>query len=578
MPACGPLGSTAGQATINSCQTNSDCPGGVCSGNRCTATSVDLAGLLLEVRIQPNTTFAPGGSYVVDPSTQVQLVSAASPNGAFPNGFAIRLRDPVSIKGASIFLDPSTNIGSCALPTNRSIPANITFFRVSKPAGLAFDPVQATTKVVDHSYVFDVELASNKGDLYDVYIEPLPLQGCTLTIPPVFLPAQSVDQSPTLWPVPAIGTLTGKITGLANPDGTIPWQLDLVDPMRGLLISAGSSLTLEVMQPDVANITASITPFDTMHAPILKLTPIDAMKMVDPTRPSIYWSLDGVGGTSINPSVTLKSDLGTNALNIGGNIWAPDGITGVASQLTIQSNKLQGDVGANASFFLSLSTSSASPGQFETVNPLPPGDYSIRASPIAGDGFSITDNTFQWPGSPPAGNCVCGQPFKLKKQATYSAFATTASNAALVDTTVSVTPSQLLPRTYLADTHTLPPILPRSSIATTDEKGQFSVTYDLGTVDLTIQPDPATNFPWRVLPQFDPSTQPSIQLTHPAFLSGKVTDTRNTPIPNAEIDAWFPVRTRLGGLTGTVVKIATTTTDANGVYTLVLPSSVPTAP
>jgi hypothetical protein len=122
----------------------------------------------------------------------------------------------------------------------------------------------------------------------------------------------------------------------------------------------------------------------------------------------------------------------------------------------------------------------------------------------------------------------------------------------------------------------MPPPVPRSFTTTTDDHGSFLVSFDQeGTVDVTIRPDSSTNFPWSVFPQVSAvSALPSIiALTNPAFLGGAVTDPHGTPIANATIDAWFPVR-NASGLTGTVVKIGTTTTDANGKYTLVLPALV----
>jgi hypothetical protein len=317
------------------------------------------------------------------------------------------------------------------------------------------------------------------------------------------------------------------------------------------------------------------------------------MKMVDPTRPTIYWDLGGanLGGTNMNPSVNLMSDLGTTPVNVGGLIVEPFSLTPITSQLTIQSDMLTGDVGGNASFFWSQLTG-PSQGQFQV--PLPPGSYWIRADPVdQSSGLSITDTGFQVPSMPSMGmgNCVCGRNFPLSEQATLAGPVKTASGAILVGTTVSIAPSQPLPRPYLADIHNLPPLLPRTTVTTTDNSGHFSLKADLGTLDLTIQTDPSTNFPWLVFPQLTPGGSSSsgtgggstsalpqtFTVTNPVFLNGVVRDPRNVPIPNAEIDAWFPVRTSLGALTGTVVKIAMTTTDANGTYTLVLPSSVPAA-
>jgi hypothetical protein len=74
-----------------------------------------------------------------------------------------------------------------------------------------------------------------------------------------------------------------------------------------------------------------------------------------------------------------------------------------------------------------------------------------------------------------------------------------------------------------------------------------------------------------VRPHQGPAGGITVTLPNPAFLGGTLLDPEGMPIANAEIDAWFPLR---GSLSGVAVKIATTSTDAAGAYTLVLPSSI----
>ncbi len=112
----------------------------------------------------------------------------------------------------------------------------------------------------------------------------------------------------------------------------------------------------------------------------------------------------------------------------------------------------------------------------------------------------------------------------------------------------------------------------------TDSLGGFSLLVDLGSADLTVQTDPATNLPWLVLPQLSPvagaapkrSSSPA-----PSSSAARCSNPQGMPVANAQINAWFPVPNPVDPtLTGAVVKIATTSTDASGAYTLVLPSSI----
>jgi protocatechuate 3,4-dioxygenase beta subunit len=68
----------------------------------------------------------------------------------------------------------------------------------------------------------------------------------------------------------------------------------------------------------------------------------------------------------------------------------------------------------------------------------------------------------------------------------------------------------------------------------------------------------------------------TLTLAYPALLSGRLTDPSGTPIADADVDAWLPVIDPASdnGLTGAVIRIATTTTDADGRYTLLLPASI----
>jgi hypothetical protein len=577
MASCGlAMQSATDVGPVNACTSAGECGAdATCVQATCVATKYDLQGILVTVQIPPNATFGAGMAWVVDPGLRnVQLVSQGAADTAFAQTFDVQLAKPVSIRGAKVVLDPSTVAPGCSAPDS-SVPANVTFFRVPHFAGFPFQPVQTVTQG-STSYSFDLDLVSDPDDLYDVYIEPQPPAGCMISIPPYFMAGQTIDKSRTLWPLPPIGTLSGTIAGLRPSDG---WQLDLVEPDRGLPISAGSVLAPSLAQTG-AIVSAQVSTIDPSHWPILRLTPIDPItQAADTTRPTVYWSLQGAisGGTTSSPVVTLQNDVTTDAVNVQGQILGADG-TGTAATLTIQSQTLQNmDVGGNASFSIGLLPTGQIPGQF-TV-PLPPGNYWIRAVPTADESLSVTDNMLAWPAIPGNASCVCGKTFQLAKKAPFAGTISTPSGAPLVATNLQVSPSQDVPRSYLAQTHALGALPARIQSGSTDERGGFGMLLDLGVSDVTVKTDPSTKFPWLVRPRVTPAPGMAplqLALTSPAFLSGTVVDPSGNPVANAEIDAWFEVRDPAvpSGLTGTVVQIATASTDANGAYTLILPSSL----
>ncbi len=566
------FGSAVGSAPVNSCSSASDCAGGAaCVQNVCTTTSYDLDGLLLQVSVPATSTFAPGSVYVIDPSAAVSLKSSSAAQ-PFSSGFNVPLYAPISISG-QVVLDPSTVLPTgCNLP-DLSIPAQITFYRVPRFAGLPFDPVDVTTTQVGTAktprYVFDVDLVSGSGDQYDVYVQPTLPSDCPLDVPPYYLQKPTIDAGMVLR-LPPTGQLTADISGI-TADNMADWRIDLVEPDRGLPMSTGTVITPD-MNGTSSTVTAAISTVDPTQWPILRLSPVDT------SQPTVFFSLQGavINSSKTNPQVsfTVMQSVFT-PVQVKGHVLGSDGLTPVPSRLAIQSQMLGGTNGSNATYFTNGVLTDQN-GLF-TVN-LPPGQYWVRAFPIAESALSITDTTLTVPQmSMPT--CVCAVTVQLQGKADLQATILTPTGQPLASTAVGVTPSEtpVVPDSYFSTIHTLSPLPARDESTTTDGSGTFSLLADLGVSDLSVQTDPATHYPWYVHPQIspEPGTQPSsITLPSPAFLGGAVLDPQGNPIPNAGVVAWYPVRASDGTLTGTVVKIATTTTGPGGSYGLVLPAQV----
>lgn len=565
---CGvPLGPPLGDAPANTCNTAADCAtGAVCDQGVCVATSYDLAGLRLQISMHGDATFGVGLSYVIDPgSAGVPLTSQGRSGAPFLTGLDVQLYQPISLHEAKVAVNLSAGLPpGCSLPDG-SLPAQVTFYRIPPFAGLPFAAVQAITNPDGPTYSFSADLVSGPEDQYDVYIEPQPVMGCPV-YPPYFLPGQRIGKSSTLWQLPALTQLSGVIEGIQSVD---EWQLDFVEPSRGLVISSSN-----VLKPASGGATLSATvawaATSATASPILRLTPIDPkLQSVDPTRPVVYWSLEGSEfvGSPLNPFVSFTlADL-TSPVDVTDSIYDPTDTVGVASQLTLQSRSFLDTVDANNAS-LGLSDQVTSPaGKFSFT--LPAANYVLRAVPIEDNAYAITDFPLLW--STSTSSCGCWPPLPLDLKVSLSGTIVTPTGQPLTSTTVNVSPSQAPPRSYLAATHALAPIETRPAATTSDGSGRFSLLLDQGASDLLVEPDPRTNLPWLVRPQVGLVGGATFQLTTPAFLHGTLVDPEGAPVANAQIDAWFPLRGSPGDI---AIKIATTSTDAAGHYTLVLPSSI----
>ncbi|MFT3775681.1 MAG: hypothetical protein QM820_60820 [Minicystis sp.] len=338
-------------------------------------------------------------------------------------------------------------------------------------------------------------------------------------------------------------------------------------------MSANATLVKLDPPADGFSVTAQIA-WPEGAVPILRLAPAEP-KIDEGARPTVYWTLDNVGGTTTNPVVGYSvEDLYKKPIKSTVNVIGADKFTRIRSSITVQSSALTGLPAKNAAFVIeSLDTSDQ--GVFEAF--LPPGTYTFRATPID-SGLAVTDHEFTVEEDV---TCFCGQELPLGAKPALGGAVKTPSGERVAGATVTITPALGAPRPFWNAVHGLAPLAARQVSTSTSDDGNFSLLVDDGLADVVIQTDAGSGFPWLVRPRFkiessDDIELGSLALTNPAVLSGTVRDPNGVPVANAEVNAWFPVRdpSAPNGLAGTVVKIATTQTDANGNYRLVMPSSI----
>lgn len=557
-----PLELTDASGAKNTCSDTSECgSGAACVNDICVATQIDLENLLVEVRPRTNAAFGANTSYIFDPAEAgIPLVTLGG--APFIARMDPELPPPVAIREGRVRLHEDTVLEQgCPIGADRAVPAHITFYRVAPYVGLWLDPVPVNTRDAN---LFDIDLVRGT---YDAYIEPLPVQGCNggKPFPPAFRSGIDVtkDTNTLLIDLPFVASLAARIIDVEPPalDG---WKFTLLEPRRGLPISANAELSTtaegylfeaQIVWPEV-------------DAPIVRVSP-----PADTVQPTAYWKAFVVGGTATHPTAEYSgADLFHDPVKVTGNVFGSDGFTRVRASLSIQSTSLDGQNAENAAFAVD-NVGTDENGVFSLL--LPPGHYDLRAFPID-DGLAITDEKYDIGKNIP---CFCGQPFVLDPKLTVGGAVKTPTNARLAGASVTIVPSQEKAIEYWTSTHALPPRTSREAPTVTNDDGNFTLLVDPGKSDLVIQAAEGSGFPWLVRPRLalDDDTQlASLTLTPPAILRGTVRDPDGAPVPDAEVNAWFPVREpkRKGGLVGTVVKIATTRTDAQGNYTLVMPSSI----
>lgn len=558
----------------NTCSSDAECgDGAVCQANACLSTEVDLHGLIVEVRPNSSASFGPSTSFLLTPDDR--LVQGSSPGGV-ENHFDSKLPAPISISGEKIKLDYAYD---CPAGVDGSYPANLTLERVTPYLGFHFDPIVLKPKKIDaaggSTFAFDDQVTPG---VYNVYIEPQPLAGCaTPPPPPIFYPNQDLTRQSPTWTIPKQLPLIGAIQTPNGGDLT-DWRLDIVEPDVGRVISTTQTLKQKALAFTVDVSLDFIWP-DKSISPYIRLRPPEGVN-----KPTVYWDLLAalVGSSPGKPEVHLTvANLVIKPRPV--EIQIQDSMThGVPSEVKVQSLQLSGEVAANATFGLEIPQTSPE-GIWKAD--LPPGTYRIRVTPLVDNTLATTETDVEIPAvdpSQPGDGCFCGHVITVGMRAVLSGNVATMSGAPFVDAPIAFEPSQTTSISFWNSVHALDPLLPRSTSAVSDPSGGFQINVDPGASDFYVRPSDASGFPWLVWPRVTVQvTDVAVDLAQrklpaPALLEGTFTDPAGLPVANAYVHAWLPVHDpkQNNGLTGTVIQVAATTTDAVGHYKLVLPASI----
>lgn len=555
----------ASDTQLNTCEESDDCGAGfVCasvgaSEPMCLSTAADLSGVVFEIRPAAGAKFGANTSHLIDPVDQ----------GVHLHG---QLGGPITFDPhlpALVSISPGTV--QC-IADKSSVPAKVEFKHVASFVGIPEKPYTTTSELdppqggASPSFSFHLDVPPG---VYDIYIEPeSPVTCGGAPLPPVFIPGRliSVDSTFRLDLEPA-RHLTGEIA--LPPEMSVDgWLVDVVEVTTGRLIS--STQELEHKAPGTPalidlhyNLTQGVTP-------IIRLRPPSGV-----IAPTVFWDLAAADLQGKNVVKLAITDLATTLREVEGHVLDTQELPVIAS-VTLQSAGLSGAASQNAAYMVVVETDAN--GLFKAS--VPPGQYRVIATPLNDETKAIAEAS--WPIGAESLTCFCGQVVTVPDRATLQATVVTPAGGPLLSANVVASPSLPAPITQLSRELGLAPTLPReASTMVTD--GQFSLGVDFGfeAFDVSVQPPPVSGYPWLVRSQL--AVQPmgdsglsslgTITVANPVVVTGTIRDPFGNVVPDASLRVWLPVKDS-SGVTGTVVQIADTSTDASGRYTLLLPPSI----
>ena len=572
-------------APVNSCARDSDCAvgatcvatnaecasGASCVTNRCVGTNIDLSDLIVQVRPSAGASYGASTSFVLP----VHQGFATVKDAAFDVHYDITLPPAVEITAGTVHLDYTS---LCYTDDSKtSLPATITFERVSTLAGFHSDPYVVTAAKrgdTASKYEFDATLLPGK---YSVYIQPEIILDCLDQPPPAFYPSQDISAATdgTDWTVIKPTHLGGDIQSPKVGDLT-DWRLDIVEPTGGRVISTTQTLKQGMVQFGV-NVNLSFVWNDLTVSPYIRLRP-----PVGEARPTVYWGLIESLSSQSKAEVHLSvANLNIDPREVEIQVQDPDN-NGVPSSIQVQSVTLSGDVKKNSAYVVDLPQTDLQ-GVFKLS--LPPGTYQFHATPLADPTLATDDIDLEIPAIGPMdkGNpCYCGRVIPVAKKAPFSGSIVTPMGAPLSGATISLSPSQPdAVNFWKRVVHAIDPrpLAPRSEISLTSDAGAFGFHVDPGPSDLTVTPADQSGFPWLVRPRVQVLGASGVQLgkltlPNAAVLRGTVSDPSAAPAANVVVEGWLPVQNADGSPPTTVIQIGATTSDESGHYTLILPASI----
>jgi hypothetical protein len=546
----------------NGCETSSDCAAGdVCVSKTaldrgvCAATEVELGTVILEVRPTDGQV-----AYVF--AEAVTLESSAQGVVA-----ELELKLPEARLVTGRFLAPGADPACKA--ADGSVPVSVSLSRRFE-AGPFRSEFQALS---DDTSRFELSVPAGS---YDAYVVPTPVEGCPAIAPVlrrVDVPEEGLDLT---WEDEA-ASLTGsvEVPEGANVDG---WRLDVVDSKYGRVLSEPFTLTNPSRgEKKVAIGGADGIRYNPTESAILRLS--DASGGL-----TIHWNLAALDLDSDRDVDIDIFDLLAVPEKTEARIIDPDYAAVPNAQVTIASESLTGSVNQNASFRVNAISDASGVVQVSLL----PGTYNVTVIPPV-PGLASFSGTWtvaaksDEPQDTPGG---FGIGLQLSKQSSVRGVVEDPFGLELADAPVWLGPSQAEMGDYFEQALGSTGSVSRVSATTTNATGAFETLVDPGTLDLSVQLDAATGYPWFVRPSLVVAPdQPSrdigvVSIEAPAIVQGILRDSSDGAISLALIRAYVQAAPTApdSNEPATLIQIGSTSSGPDGRFFLPLPRRITVAP
>lgn len=564
--------------TKNQCKSDDDCGGGTCdqSHSVCVASEGQFATVLFEIT-------PPSSSAQFSGVRFLQTLDGISTAGG---GLDLKLPAVATVQG-QVTPTRAKHQPDCALSYGGSatVPVKISFTPTERLLGLSSESYTAST-VKEQDYGFELSVPPGT---YDIYIEPdleeISGDSCSVVpqlikneeIPAAVFTLPLVAQPATLlkvevsWPK---ALLAGKPATENFLEGLDGWQIDIIDPTSGRVLSSPATLSL-TQEGDIETFST-----DVEYAPVLgddsavgtelvRLKPPEGV--VAPTLVFERGTLDAfqVGKAKINQLEGVPHAIDVSGDVLEGGDQRDETLTGTVKFVAKKLAFLP-----EGTLFAFVKTVPIDGGKYTAA--LLPGEYDVYVAPEAGKGLATTKSTLTVAGSP---GVQSGKGVSVLAASQVAGVVLGPAGQPVVGASVHVNAAPMATDPLLVAAGTAA-VKPQGTTAIVGADGSFIARADPGTYDLSIRPEDDTNFAWMVRPNITVSDPihdlGELSLPLPVAYDGHVQVPGDVVVPDALIRAYVYLSdsgyTPKPADAKSVLQIAETRAQSDGSFTLLLPS------
>ena len=224
----------------NQCRSDSDCPGGDCVDGQCRSRNGTFKTLLFEVTPPSDSTPFAGLQFLK------RIDDLAAAGGDLPVSLDVVSQIVGELKVRDRKCVPKFDVQGTELASSGdgSVPGVISLTPSAQALGVFSPPAIAQTALIDSTY-FGFSLNVPPGD-YDIYVEPQhqPDQSCI--VPPQLSRARSIGGGSLALQIQLNepSSFEFHVTWPLADGGLNSWQVDMLDPVSGRVISNRAQLAL----------------------------------------------------------------------------------------------------------------------------------------------------------------------------------------------------------------------------------------------------------------------------------------------------------------------------------------------